>query len=185
MMPGVTDAIAVEPDYSQPAVTAVAQIADEWGAADRLVIVQKQPESLEWWRVNAAHTETDDATAVEEASPWYAEAVQRIAQLSRLGEKWVDEESDPPNGTAAAGARRVVAALERSGLEPGHIGASSDEGICISFNRDGLYADLECCNSGLILAVTSTRGERPHVREVTPTDIGIQRTVEEIARFIA
>jgi hypothetical protein len=185
MMPGTTDYASIERDYLQPTATEVVALDAEWWTDERSVLRKDQQRWTAWLRSSAQGAETDETTTVEVASPWYTEAVQRIAQLSRLGDKWVDDESDPPNAIAAAGARRVLALLESMGVKPGHIGASTDEGICISFQRDVRYADVECYNSGAILAVTSTRGSRPEVWEVKPSDIELERTIERIAGFVA
>lgn len=175
MMPAITDWPTVPPPVSGPTTTFVLDFKDEWDSDYAPTV---RPE-----RQQVKGAVTDEATPVEAASKWYAKLVRRIAELSNLRDKWIDGEADPPNETAASNARNVLAILEFVGAEPTHIGASTDEGICISFIRDGRYADIECYNSGDILAVKADRDSTPIVWTVREGEL--RGAVDEIARFIA
>lgn len=87
-----------------------------------------------------------------------------------------------PNSVATKNAGRVLAKVEE--LVLAHlVQTSMDDGICISFRRHDRYADIECFNTGEILAAMKIDGEEPAIWEISPENIG--ETVVKIKLFIS
>jgi hypothetical protein len=69
-------------------------------------------------------------------------------------DQWLSEISainaveDKPNRVAFANARLVLQIAELFQIDPTKVTASSDGGIAVCFKIDGMYADIECFNSG-------------------------------------
>jgi len=114
----------------------------------------------------------DGCTALRKTviSLYAQDELQRI-RLLPLG---LDER--PADG-AILMANRVVDTLLEVGLIPDAIVPSAEGGVAICFVKVDKYADVECLNSGEILAVTSSRGVKPNVWSLDPDSI----TPESIA----
>jgi len=107
------------------------------------------------------------AHAVKERTPhWLAECYRRLAELQQLPEDWDSYGAAPPNDFAISLARKVLKRLHIVGLPAPHISPSAEDGVCMSFRKGGLYADIECFNSGEMLAATSDGEGDQHVWEV-------------------
>jgi hypothetical protein len=96
------------------------------------------------------------AVAISIEAEWLAEAFRRINELAKLDAHWnPDSDASPPNDTSLKNARHAIAAIADAGLEANYINPSVEEGICVAFRVDDRYADIECFNSGEIVAATS------------------------------
>lgn len=76
---------------------------------------------------------------------------------------WNGYNSDPPNNVAMLNTEKIIKALQ---IIPDGIIPSAEGGIVVYFVRNGKYADIECLNSGKILAVISNSEEEREVWEV-------------------
>ena len=123
--------------------------------------------------------ETDE---INSASHWYAEGIKTISKLQGLETSYDGYGTRPPNKTAAEYASRVLSALEDLDFQPSAIDPSSDEGICISFRKHNLYADVECFNNGEVFAETKVDGEEPTIWAIEPQEIN--ETITKINSFI-
>src|SRR5689334_17757210 len=109
-----------------------------------------------------------------------------IEKLASLVQANANDEFDSPipNETAVNHGRRVVERLRRMKFAPNRVDSSAEGGVNIAFIQDDLYADVECLNSGEILAVTSNRKDRPRVWEVQPNDTDIDHALEILREHV-
>ena len=119
-------------------------------------------------------------SAVAEADPW----IDALNGLRLLETGWDGSDSEAPNTHAIHMAERILVLLQQLEFQPARVGASVEGGVTISFMDGDRYADVECFNSGEILAVTSDRRGQPDVWAVASDDVEIIRTLERIREFI-
>ncbi|MEZ6146963.1 MAG: hypothetical protein R3B91_16410 [Planctomycetaceae bacterium] len=101
-----------------------------------------------------------------------------------LDDSWHAFGGLPPNEVAISLATTVLEAAAELDFEPDNVDPSVDEGVCISFRDGNRYADIECFNTGDILAAEST-GADPEIWEVDDSDDGIEGAVARILDFIS
>jgi hypothetical protein len=77
---------------------------------------------------------------------------QRLSEITAL-----DAVPEKPNRIAFGQARRVLELAELFEVEPTGVTASAEGGVVLCYKIDGMYADIECFNSGEIWAITSDR----------------------------
>ena len=77
-------------------------------------------------------------------------------RMVNLEADWDSYGAEPPNDVALLAAVQVLDDLASINLDPTSIDPSVEGGICLSFQRGERYGDIECFNTGEILAVTST-----------------------------
>lgn len=119
-----------------------------------------------------------------EMMPWLPEALQVLSKLAALPQNWNSYGAAPPNATAISLARKVLNTISDLKLKPSHLDASAENGVCVSFVQDRRYADIECFNSGEVLAVTSAGDGHPTVWEVPATTPGITSALAAIQNYL-
>ncbi|MHB2015815.1 MAG: hypothetical protein ACYCW6_02600 [Candidatus Xenobia bacterium] len=106
-------------------------------------------------------------------------------QVEDLGQKlhrnWI-REYGKPNHTALANAVGVLNELQGSSLQPTKVIPSAEEGVVIVFSSTNRYADIECLNTGEILAVACER-ENPQPDSWHVGRDGIATTIRRIAEY--
>jgi len=116
---------------------------------------------------------------------WLPECDRELEELLRLEQDWDSYGAEPPNDLAVSLAKKLVRVLGQQGLPPPCINPSAEEGVCVSFRAGRLYADIECFNSGEILAATSDgEGER-RVWEVASRESEITKAAHLIRTFLS
>src|SRR2546421_11203907 len=115
-------------------------------------------------------------SAVAEADAW----VDALNDLRLLGTGWDGANSEAPNEESIYWAGRALALLRELHFQPTRVGASVEGGATISFMDGDRYADIECFNSGEILAVISDQRGKPDVWTVPAHDAEIIRALERI-----
>jgi len=101
-----------------------------------------------------------------------------IEGMNGLTVDWRAEGVEPPNVLSRLNAVRVLDVAGDLGIDPTYVTASAEGGVGICFKKDGLYADIECFNSGEIWALFSDR--------VNPaTSWQIEDTVPKISHALA
>jgi len=115
---------------------------------------------------------------------WLLECHRQLEELLRLERDWDSYGAEPPNDLAVSLAKKVVRVLSQQGLSPPCINPSAEEGVCISFRAGRLYADMECFNSGEILAATSNGEGQRRVWEVESRDSEIIEAARRIRKFL-
>jgi hypothetical protein len=78
----------------------------------------------------------------------------------------------------------VLELLLEINFTPNKITASVENGVGISFIQGEKYADIECFNTGEILAVTSDKQGNPNVWQVDDNLDSIKSALEKIYVFI-
>lgn len=127
-------------------------------------------------------SETIQTHPLNLAASWLAEQFQKLVALRSLDARWESSGANPPNTTAIGLASEVLRELSEIDLPPSYIDPSTDEGVCISFRNADRYADIECFNSGDVLAVITRDDADPVIWEV-PRD-QVSQAVAKISRFI-
>ncbi len=111
---------------------------------------------------------------------WIAACDQRLEELGKLEEGWNGYGAAAPNDLAISLAKSVLRRLAETGLPAPRVSPSAEEGICLSFRNANLYADIECFNSGEIVAATSDgRGQQ----NVWEADSGRQEITQTARRI--
>lgn len=117
--------------------------------------------------------------------PWLGRHVARLHAMQSLSTSWHSYCQNPPNYLAIQRARAVLDAAAALDIEPSNIDPSVDEGICISFRRGGRYADIECFNSGEVLAAESTDDTPTEIWDVDASTDAIEGAIARISEFIS
>lgn len=126
---------------------------------------------------------TVPAALVDSAHSWFAESLRRLTNLQKLDRRWCNSDVAAPNETATELATVVLKSLAAVGFRPSYIDPSSDEGVCVSFRHGVRYADIECFNTGEILAITSSDDvEQPQIWQLDI--LGIHAAVAKIHNHI-
>ncbi len=113
---------------------------------------------------------------------WFSVFDKKIRALSQLSKDWDSYGAEAPNGKATYWAGRVLSELRDLGLTPTSILPSVEGGIGITFRRDGKYADIECFNTGEILAIQSDGSGQPSAWEVGPD--ALKETLAKIRAYL-
>lgn len=101
----------------------------------------------------AIHAWIKKILAPPPASSWLLVAKQTIDTLSTLDAGRNSYAADPPNASALYWARKILDILSNSGVAPAKIVPSAEGGVGICFIAKNKYADVECLNSGEIVAI--------------------------------
>ncbi len=109
-----------------------------------------------------------------------AECDRQLEELRELEENWDSYGAAPPNDLALALTTKVLQHLSEAGLPAPCINASAEEGVCISFRTSDLYADIECLNSGEVVAGTLDALGKQHVWDVGSSQPEMMQTVRLI-----
>jgi len=139
-------------------------------------------------RVRREREVDPDATMTTLVTPnyesrWLSKSLQQVDELGSLTEFKAIAGVMPPNQVAIHNAKQVLTELAKAELCPSRISPSSDEGICISFSLSGKYADIECFNSGDIMAARSGVSVETNIWRVGAHEI--LQTVQKISKFIS
>jgi hypothetical protein len=112
-------------------------------------------------------------------------ALARLEFLRQFDDGWDGYSAEAPAVLAIATAKRAVQRAIGRFLLPAFILPSAEGGIGIGFRSGTRYADVECFNSGEILALTSF-GDRtePRVWEVDDTVTSLDATFEVIGEHL-
>jgi len=109
---------------------------------------------------------------------------KQLDKLKDMKFGWDSCNAEPPNNTSLAKAREVLGALMEFDLEPSRITASVEGGVGFIFTRQDRYADIECLNSGALVAVMYDSQSEPVVWRVSPDSQSIKEALEKICAFL-
>lgn len=117
---------------------------------------------------------------------WFDACRRALQEMNNLKKGWDGYDADPPNEVAERRGMEVLdALLELEKFQPARLSPSVEGGVVFSFFSRDLYADIECFNSGEVVAVTSKPHEEPTVWEVgTPGNHSLLESLEQIADFL-
>lgn len=113
---------------------------------------------------------------------------QELEALRDYRKNWDSYESQPPNEDAISNSTRVLEISEKVDIEPTTVIPSAEGGVGISFWNKDKYADIECFNTGEMIAVTYDRSN-PAVTPKTwyidsEKDKEITDTLQSIKEFV-
>jgi hypothetical protein len=111
-------------------------------------------------------------------------AEQALKDMTGLSVIWEDLGAEPPNDEARVIAKSLLVCTYASGLEPTVVTASSDSGIAICFKKNGVYADLECFNSGEIASAAIDRQGKAYTWEIDQEQQSIIKAIDRIKQFL-
>ena len=135
---------------------------------------------------NASFAQTPLARKLLErrlSRPWLEESLELLAFLRQLAPGWDSYSAEPPNELSVDWARATLEVLDELGVPPTCIVPSAEGGVSVCFVADKRYADIECFNTGEILAGLSGVGG-PRVWEVAPNKEGIRLALDEIRGYL-
>lgn len=132
----------------------------------------------------SATVQATSVTVVESGLPWLAQAYKTLAKMRTLSQNWDSYGAPAPNAIAIEAARAVLSVLADTGFLPASIDPSAEGGVCIAFSRAKRYADLECFNTGEVLAVVSIGGDDTRVWPVRLDGLALIAACQEIRSFI-
>ena len=115
---------------------------------------------------------------------WFSMWIQKLQNLASLSDNWDSYGAETPNDQAIYWAKAALQVLSDMEFPPKRITPSVENGVGISFISGERYGDIECFNTGEILAVTSDRQGKPHVWEVETTEQGLRSALSEIRDFL-
>jgi hypothetical protein len=108
-----------------------------------------------------------------------------IRRLPKLKEGWDGAGAAPPNAESIRNSRQLLRAMVNyGGLPVPAIAPSVEEGICISFHENEMYADIECFNSGEVIGATSDGRGGHEIWEIDLSDAAIDESFDRIKRRI-
>lgn len=117
--------------------------------------------------------------------PTFDKAEQKLNDMASLAPNWDSYGAQPPNPEARVRAREILIVLQGLSLPPSAIVPSSEGGVAICFLESGRYADIECLNTGEILAVTYKGKDEPYVWDVDREDAAVRNAIERIRAHFA
>ena len=113
-----------------------------------------------------------------------AAAYKKLSRLVSLENDWDSYGAEAPNRVSIDAARNVLDVLAEVDFEPTSVDPSAEGGVCLSFRRGNRYGDIECFNSGEILAVTSSGGDDTRVWEIRGFDQHLETALSKIRTFV-
>jgi len=113
----------------------------------------------------------------------YAVHFAKLKELPTRSSLWPND-SEMPSEKSIALAARALRMFKRFGVVPSKVVASADGGVAICIMQGAKYSDIECLNSGEILAVNSDKKGAPDVWDVGSDDNSISVSISRIRSFL-
>ena len=125
-----------------------------------------------------------DVTFVIKRSGWLIQAFKKLNQLMALGADWDTYQSEAPSEQTIRLAREVLRTLADEDFAPSSLDPSSEGGVSLSFRNGDRYSDIECFNSGEVLAVVSRAGQDTDVWELNNLADDLPQAINRIRSFL-
>jgi hypothetical protein len=109
----------------------------------------------------------------------------RLNRLALLRANWDTYGSEAPSREALSAAAAIAKAFISFGLIPDAITPSAEGGVALCFLRNQKYADIECFNSGEILAVRYSSHENPKAWTIQPSDVASGSTIQLFSKYLS
>lgn len=129
--------------------------------------------------------QADDSSTVsitDASVGWLPAELSKLFELQQLSDVWEEGGASRPNAWAIKVAGYVLSHLAARDFRPSHIDPSTNEGVCISFRNGARYADIECFNSGELVALTSLDDGATEVWELSAGQVGA--ALDRLSAFI-
>lgn len=110
-----------------------------------------------------------------------ADLINRVEEMAHLHSDWNGYNSEPPNKFARDMAETILLSAAKV-IVPNRVAPSAQGGVGICFYNGERYGDIECLNTGEILATISDGSGRPLVWDVKPSETG--RALERIVEYV-
>ncbi len=146
--------------------------------------VVRQFPSLFNRREEHSDSQATPVTFIEERPEWLSGAHRKLSQLSLLHNDWDSYGADAPSKIAIQTSQNILTVLAKEDFASPSIDASVEGGICISFQRDNRYGDIECFNSGEVLAVISAGGDETEAWEINNLVRDLPAALSKIRNFV-
>jgi hypothetical protein len=136
-------------------------------------------------------TTESDLIASRESSEYVRKTIAQIEldnqleKLASLPTNWDTCGTEGPSQQAVSAAAAIAKAFINFGLVPDAITPSAEGGIAICFVRNEKYADIECFNSGDILAVRYSSHEDPRAWAIQPDAVATDATIQTFAKYLS
>lgn len=98
---------------------------------------------------------------------------------------WDSYGSECPSQLAISAAAAIANAFISFGLIPDAIVPSAEGGIAICFVRNQKYADIECFNSGDILAVRYSQNEDPKAWALQANAVASDANIQAFSKYLS
>jgi len=115
---------------------------------------------------------------------YFQQLNQKVTGFSKLPNNWDGYGASAPNSVSISHALLILTILERLRLRPSCVTPSVENGIAISFVKLSKYSDMECFNSGEVLAVMSDGNGSPDVWELQAGNQEIELAAQKIREFL-
>jgi hypothetical protein len=107
-----------------------------------------------------------------------------LERLAKLEMGWDSYDAEPPNTVSLYWAKQILEILFDMNFCPMKIVPSAENGVGIVFRKGDRYADVECFNTGEIVAVTNTRSTESEAWEIAPSPEALKAALERICVHI-
>ena len=115
----------------------------------------------------------------------YAALSRQLAKLARLSRGWDTYKAEAPSSISIIAASRIGKKFIQLGLVPDVVVPSSEGGVALCFLRNPKYADVECFNTGEVLAVRYSANQDPVAWSITLDDATIDATAAAFSEFFS
>ncbi len=115
----------------------------------------------------------------------FMELREQLIPITYLKPNWDSYGAEPPNEKARTKAAQILSNLEVAALLPTRLVPSAEGGVGFCFVEADRYADIECLNTGEILAAMYCGQQDPDVWEIDHSSESIQAAIEQIREHIA
>lgn len=132
----------------------------------------------------SATAQSVGVTVLAPRTAWLVDALKRLSEVSTLDGNWDSYGADAPSDNAVAHARSILSVLSHLDYPPSAVDPSAEGGICISFVAGDRYGDIECFNSGEILAVFIKADGDPTVWPLGTDEESVRDAAAVIKSFI-
>jgi hypothetical protein len=113
----------------------------------------------------------------------FADHFIKLAKILTTPSLW-PEGAEGPSESAGRVARLVLSQFKEFDLVPTKVVASAEGGVAICVVRGERYSDVECLNSGEILAVNSDKKNLPDVWEIKRETNDLALSLSRIRTFV-
>src|SRR5690242_21772986 len=113
-------------------------------------------------------------------------ALDRTMQdLASITLGWDSYGGEMPTQVAISNATAIASKFINNGLIPDAIAPSAEGGVAICFMRNDKYADIECFNSGEILAVRYSSQDDPKAWVIEASASASDATLQTVSNYLS
>lgn len=109
---------------------------------------------------------------------------KKIDDLASLAQNWNSYGAEAPNSIAINAARGILERLIEKNFLPGKAVPSAENGVALVFTKNDRYADIECFNTGEIIAMLMDGKAVRGVFQLNFDNNEIDLTIEQLSNYI-